>query len=97
MTLEAGQPESIGSKLSPYRLPLVVDIGVILMLAVQWGSNTSRMDQLESQIKDMKQAQVTEARIVGIEKDVGRIAEKQEEANRLLREYISEMRSKDNR
>lgn len=89
--------ESLGTKINPYRLPLMVDIGVILMLAVQWGSNTTRMDQLERQIQDLKQAQVTEARIVGIEKDVGRIAEKQDEANKLLREYIAEMRAKDKR
>lgn len=74
------------------KVPLVVDLVVILALAAQWGSNSKRMDYFEAQIKELKQAQITEGRIVRIEEQQKYMVERVEETNKLLREYIDEQR-----
>lgn len=74
------------------RVPLVVDLVVILALAAQWGSNSQRMDQFERQISEMKQGQVTEGRIVRIEEQQKYLVKAVDETNQLLRQWIGEQR-----
>ncbi len=74
------------------KVPLVVDLVVILALAAQWGSNSKRMDYFEAQIKELKQAQITEGRIVRIEEQQKYLVQRVDETNQLLREYIEEQR-----
>lgn len=71
------------------RVPLIVDGLVILALAVQWGSNLQRMDQLERQLVELKAAQVSDGRVVRIEEQVRYIADQQKETNLLLREFLN--------
>jgi hypothetical protein len=70
------------------RIPLIVDGLVILALAVQWGSNLQRMDQLERQIVELKAAQVSDGRVVRIEENVKYLTEQSRETNALLRELV---------
>jgi hypothetical protein len=72
------------------RIPLIVDGLVILALAVQWGSNLQRMDQLERQIVELKAAQVSDGRVVRIEEKVQYLAEQSRETNALLRELVQQ-------
>lgn len=74
------------------RVPLVVDLVVILALAAQWGSNTQRMEQFERQIAELKQGQITEGRIVRIEEQQKYLVRTAEETNLLLRQYLEEQR-----
>jgi Tfp pilus assembly protein PilO len=74
------------------RVPLVVDLVVILALAAQWGSNSQRMDQFERQIAELKQGQITEGRIVRIEEQQKYLVRTAEETNQLLRQYLEEQR-----
>lgn len=74
------------------KVPLAVDLVVILTLAAQWGSNSKRMDYFEAQIRELKQAQVTETRVVRIEEQQKYLVQRVDETNRLLREYIDEQR-----
>ena len=74
------------------RVPLVVDLVVILALAAQWGSNTQRMEQFERQIAELKQGQITEGRIVRIEEQQKYLVRTAEETNQLLRQYLEEQR-----
>lgn len=74
------------------RVPLVVDLVVILALAAQWGSNSQRMDQFERQIAELKQGQITEGRIVRIEEQQKYLVRTAEETNLLLRQYLEEQR-----
>jgi hypothetical protein len=78
--------------LKSLRLPLIIDAGVMIALAVQWGTNTARLDQLERQIIEIKSAQVTEARIVRIEEQQRYMVKQVEDLTVLLREYLEEQR-----
>lgn len=78
--------------LQEIRVPLVVDLIVILALAVQWGSNLKRMEYFEQQISEIKRAQITEGRIVRIEEQQKYLVQRVDETNSLLREYIEEQR-----
>lgn len=80
------------SELRALRLPLLIDAGVMIALAVQWGMNTARLDQLERQLIEMKSAQVTEARIVRIEEQQRYMVKQVDDLTTLLREYLEEQR-----
>jgi hypothetical protein len=85
--------EKPSAMISPsLRVPLIVDLVVILALAAQWGSNSQRMDQFETQIADIKQGQVTEGRIVRIEEQQKYLVSKTDETNSLLRQYLEDQR-----
>ena len=74
------------------KIPLIVDAGVMVALAVQWGTNSARLDQLESRLTEMRAAQVTEARIVRIEEQQHYLVQRVDETNQLLREYLEQQR-----
>lgn len=74
------------------RIPLIVDAGVLIVLAAQWGSNNSRLEQLERALTEMKAAQVTEARIVRIEEKQTYMVKQMDDLNELLRNYLEEQR-----
>lgn len=76
------------------KLPLLVDAGVMIALAVQWGTNNQRIDQLEKSLTDIKTAQVTEARIVRIEEQQRYMMQRVDETNTLLREYLDQQRTR---
>lgn len=76
------------------RVPLLVDAGVLIALAVQWGTNSARLDQLEDRLTEMRAAQVTEARIVRIEEQQRYLVQRVEETNVLLRQYLEEQRGR---
>lgn len=82
----------MSESLRALRLPLLVDAGVMIALAVQWGTNTARLDQLERQLIEMKSAQVTEARIVRIEEQQRYMVKQVDDLTILLREYLDEQR-----
>lgn len=77
------------------RIPLVVDgalflSGVIAMTTVWW-----QVGDLQKDIDEIKKSQVTEARVVSIEKDVKSLLEKQTELTTAIKEYIREQRQRD--
>lgn len=78
----------MASEAGGLRIPLIVDGIVIVALAVQWGSNLQRMDQLERQLVELKAAQVSDGRVVRIEEKVQYLAEQSRETNTLLRELV---------
>ncbi|MDZ7355863.1 MAG: hypothetical protein ONB55_22310 [candidate division KSB1 bacterium] len=70
------------------RIPLIVDGLVILALAFQWGSNMQRMDQMERQILELKSGQISDGRIVAIERDVRYLTKQLDETNSMLRALL---------
>jgi hypothetical protein len=78
------------------RLPLMVDAAGFIILActiaVQWGTNTQRLQNLETQVAEVRAAQITEGRIVRIEEQQKYMLQRVDETNQLLRQYIEEQR-----
>ena len=81
-------PPAPPSVVTSLKVPLAVDIVVIIALAVQWGTNMQRMDQLERQIVELKAAQITDGRIVRVEEKVQSLTDQVKENNSLLRAFI---------
>lgn len=76
------------------RINWLLDVGVLIAASIQVGIVWNKVDSLEARFAEMRAAQVTEARIVRIEEQQKYIAQRVEETNALLREYLEEQRKR---